>query len=133
MTLTLSALEKGHIFPATKFELDHDWVRDYIDAVGDEVSRELGIVPPMALAALSIRALLAQSGLPAGAIHVGQDLSFHRPVARGESLVASAEVTSRGERQGWVLMSIAMRIADSAALAMEGKATITFPLDEAEV
>ena len=109
-------------------------MRRYTDAVDDRAIQSVrAIVPPMALAALSIRALLEQSGLPQGAIHVAQELSFSRAVAIGEALVASAEITSRGERQGWVLMGVALTVEDAAnTRVMHGKATITFPVGGAE-
>jgi acyl dehydratase len=133
MPQTLAQLEKGHSFPPAPFTLTDHWVREYIAAVGDTAIESAGAVPPMALAALSIRCLLEQSGLPPGAIHVAQELVFRRPVAVDETLAASAEVASRGERQGWVLMGVALEVADEAGQSvMSGRATITFPLDEAK-
>jgi acyl dehydratase len=132
MSQTLAALEKGHAFPATPFTLTEDWVRDYIEAVDDNAIAT-GSVPPMALAALSIRALLEHSGLPPGAIHLAQELSFRRAVAIGEILAASADVTSRGERQGWVLMGVSLKVTDEGGEAvMDGRATISFPLAGAQ-
>jgi acyl dehydratase len=133
MPQTLAELEKGHSFPPIRFDLTADWVREYVASVEDNAISSAGAVPPMALAALSIRTLLEQSGLPPGAIHVAQELSFRRPVEVGETLAASAEVTSRGERQGWVLMGVALKVEDvEHGSVMDGKATITFPLDGAE-
>jgi acyl dehydratase len=133
MPQTLAELEKGHSFPPAPFALTDEWVNEYIAAVDDHAAQSAGAVPPMALAALSIRALLDQSGLPPGAIHVAQELSFGRPIAVGETLSASAEVTSRGERQGWILMGVALKVEDGSQITvMDGKATITFPLDPSE-
>ena len=73
------------------------------------------------------------AGLPEGAVHVAQELSFVRSVSPGEALTASARVLSRGERQGWVLMGVDLTVADdSGASVMNGRATLTFPM-EAEV
>ena len=129
MPETLASLEKGYRFPPASFDLSPDWVAEYISATEDTSAATLGeFVPPMALAALAIRALLSQSGLPPGAIHVAQDLAFARSVSVGEALTASAEVSSRGERAGWVLMSVGLRVEDgSGDPVMIGRATITFP------
>ena len=132
MPVSLAALPRGHRFPPTTFTLAPDWVRDYVAAVDDTaiVSMGDGLVPPMALAALSIRALLERAALPAGAVHLGQELSFHRPVSVGERLAARAAVISRGERQGWVLMGVELAVDDvSGEVVMEGRATVTFPSD----
>jgi acyl dehydratase len=128
----LATLEKGYKFEPTRLELTEGWVREYISAVEDgaigSIARDA--VPPMALAALSIRSLIDRSSLPEGSIHVGQELAFHRIVPLGETLSAQAEITSRGERQGWVLMAVAMTVVDERGEpVMNGRATITFPLE----
>ena len=134
MPSTLASFGKGHRFAPVHFELSQDWVRDYVVAVEDDaIAAMSGFVPPMSLAALSIRALLDEASLPPGSIHVGQELSFRRAVAVGETLTVQAEITSRGERQGWILMGVAMTVDDAAeSSVMEGRATITFPLEASD-
>lgn len=127
---TLASLEKGHEFPAMEFDLSPEWVRAYIAAVEDGAIGIMGAgaVPPMAIATLSIRALLERAGLPAGAVHAGQEMSFHRAVRTGERLTASARIVRRGERQGWVLMSVDMAVtAAGGGTVMTGRAMVTFP------
>lgn len=134
MALTLAALPKGHRFPPITFDLSPAWVRQYTQAVEDgAIGRIEGGVPPMAVAALSIRALLQSAGLPPGAVHLGQELSFHRALSSGERLSAAAEIASRGERQGWVLMGVDLAVTDASQRpVMSGRATVTFPLDGGE-
>jgi|SRR3990172_2300330 len=126
---TLAALEKGHEFPPTEFELSAEWVDAYVAAVEDKAIGSCGpdSVPPMAIAALSIRALLERAGLPPGAIHVGQEIAFHRAVGRGERLSVVARVVSRGERAGWVLMAVDLSVSAGRHEAMSGRAVVTFP------
>jgi len=128
---SLVSLEKGHEFPATEFELSAEWAGHYIAAVEDRAIEALGsdTVPPMAVAALSVRALLEASGLPPGAIHAGQDLGFRHAIRVGERLSASARIASRGERGGWVLMGIDMTVSRGAEEVMSGRALVTFPLE----
>lgn len=125
MPQTLAELDKGYRFPAASFELTAEWVEAYAAAIEAPGAG----VPPMALAALSIRALLEQSPLPPGSIHAGQELSFARAASVGEKLSTQAEVVSRGERQGWVLMSVNHSVSDATGSdIMQGRATITFPI-----
>jgi acyl dehydratase len=132
MTLSLAALEKGHEFPPVSFDLSPEWVGQYVSAVGDEAIAGVGsdAVPPMAVAALSIRALLEHASLPPGTIHVGQELSFERAVQVGERLSVTVRIVSRGERAGWVLMSVELRVGASGEAVMTGRATVTFPAVE---
>ncbi|MBI1886526.1 MAG: MaoC family dehydratase N-terminal domain-containing protein [Chloroflexi bacterium] len=128
--VSLSGLAKGYEFPPVPFELSRDWVEEYRAAVEDEATAEVGddVVPPMALVALAVRSLLEQAALPEGTIHLGQEVSFRRAVRVGEPLEAQARITSRGERQGWLLMGIELSVEDAAGWAvMHGRATITVP------
>jgi len=131
MRSSLASMEKGHEFAAVELELSPDWVREYVRSVEDGAIGHIdsNAVPPMAIAALSIRALLERAALPPGAIHLGQELAFHRPARQGERLTATARLISRGERQGWALIGVEMNVADAAATpVLSGRATLTFPL-----
>ena len=132
MSATLAALPRGHEFPPTSFTLSPEWVDDYVAAVGDAAIRDTGpgLVPPMAIAALSIRALIEASPLPPGTLHAGQEIAFHRGARVGEQLTVTASIVSRGERGGWVLMSVDLEISSPGEVVMTGRTTITFPLAE---
>ena len=131
---TLASVQKGHEFSTAEFELSPDWVSAYVTAVEDGAIASLGAdaVPPMAVAALAIRALLEGAGLPVGAIHVGQELSFRRAARVGERLAVTASVASRGERAGWVLMGVDITVSSGAGELMSGRAVVTFPTGEAQ-
>ena len=102
MPLNLEALSKGHEFPSVAFHLSSQWVREYAEAVEDGAIAGLGrdMVPPMAVAALSIRALLDSARLPTGAIHLGQEVAFFRPVGMGERLSAAGRDRQPGRTSG---------------------------------
>jgi acyl dehydratase len=128
---SLAELQKGHEFPPATFELTDAWADAYIAAVQDETVARVGadFVPPMAVAALSVRALLQHASLPPGSLHAGQELVFSSPVRRGDTLTATARIASRGERQGAVLMSIELDVDRGAEDIMTGRATIAFPAE----
>ena len=128
----LDTLAKGHELPPSAFELTPEWVREYVAAVQDEAIGLLGpeLAPPMAVAALAVRALLERAALPPGAVHIGQEIAFRRAARVGERLSASARVVSRGERQGWLLMGIDLSVSGEGGPVMEGRATLTMPVAE---
>jgi len=131
---TLAALEKGHELPPASFDLSEEWVDAYIASVEDEAIGVLdgGFVPPMAVAALAIRALLDQASLPPATLHAGQELAFTAPVRPGEALTVAARIASRGERAGWILMGVELGVARDGAAVMTGRATLSFPVAEGE-
>src|SRR3972149_4205538 len=85
MPLTLDVLPRGHEIAPTTFDLSPAWVDEYIAAVEDDAVRALGedLVPPMAIAALAIRALLDGTAVRPGAAPAGQEWRFLRPVHAG--------------------------------------------------
>lgn len=127
MPVSLADLPKGHEFAETRFALTPEWVREYRAAVEDE-SSDPSDAPPLSLATLSIRPLLGEAALPAGAIHVSQEISFSFDGQASDVVVAKARIASRGERAGWVLMAIELEVVDETGTPMmNGRATITFP------
>ncbi|MCI0784080.1 MAG: MaoC family dehydratase [Chloroflexi bacterium] len=129
---TLAALEKGHEFPPASFDLSEEWVDAYVAAVEDEAIGALdgGFVPPMAVTALAIRALLENASLPPGTLHIGQELAFTAPVRRGETLTVAARIASRGKRAGWALIAVELRVAGDDGTVMTGRVTLSFPAAE---
>jgi hypothetical protein len=128
----LADLPRGHELPAVCFRLGADDVRRYLDAVED-CSDAYGRgpegpawVPPLAVAALALRAILEQVELPAGTLHAGQEVEFRRPVAVGSSLHARARVAQRSEMRGAVISVVEFDVAEegSAASAVVGRATV---------
>lgn len=126
----LDVLPKGHQMPPSVFELSEEWVGEYVAAVEDAAIGPLdeGLVPPMAVAALAVCSLLEGAELPPGTIHLGQEISFPRPVRLGERLSASARVATRAERQGWILIGIELNVEEGEhGPVMEGRALLTTP------
>jgi acyl dehydratase len=126
----LDELPKGHRVPPFSFELSPEWVREYVAAVEDEaiVALDDGLVPPMATASLAVRSLLQGAELPPGAIHLGQEMTLSKPVRVGERLSVQAQIVSRGERQGWIVMGIDLNVADGdGGPVMQGRALLTMP------
>ena len=132
-------LPRGYELPAAHFRLGADDVRRYLEAVED-CSNAYGQgpegpawLPPLAVAALALRAILEQVELPAGALHAGQEVEFRHPVPVGASLCARARVAQRSEMRGAVISVIEFDVAEegSATLAVVGRATVIAPRGEA--
>ena len=81
-----------------------EWVGKYLEAVGDHLPHylELGLAPPLALAALALGALLERLALPPGAIHSLQEIQTRKAVGFGEEVSGVAHlgpVRQRGNLQ----------------------------------
>lgn len=131
----ISDLPRGHELPESGFRLTAGDVRRYLDAVEDR-SGAYGQgpegpswAPPLALAALALRAILEQVELSAGAVHAGQEVEFRRPVAVGAALRSRARVAQRSEMRGAVVSVIEFDVAEegSGATAAVGRATVMTP------
>ncbi len=112
MSTEIEALEKGHRFPAVSFTLDQETVAPYTAAVEDQALPRLAeaegkaLVPPMAVAAFALGALMEAMALPAGAVHASQEFRFLRPALVGERITASAWLAQRSQRTGWLALAV---------------------------
>ncbi len=126
----LDQLPRGHRFAPASFALAGDWVDAYLQAVEDATTPALApeTVPPLATLALAVRALLEQAHLPEGTLHLSQEMACHRAPRRGETVTAEAAIVSRGERQGWLLLSIELTVRDRQGdPVVSGRATLGVP------
>jgi len=136
---SLADLPRGHEIPVAGFRLDADDTRRYLEAVEDRTGAYgegpdgPAMVPPLAVAALALRAILAQVALPAGALHTGQEVDFRRPVPVGSLLRPRARVAQRSEMRGAVISVVEFDVAEEGSPdpAVVGRATVMMPPQEA--
>ena len=113
--------------------LDSTTVSRYVDAVGDESALPRALdggefAPPMAVAALTLRGVLADLAIPGGTVHAGQELDFKRAVKVGETLACRARLVQNSVRGEWRFMVIVLEAVDPEGRdVIEGKSTIIVP------
>ena len=85
MPVEYSKLASGTQISDRSYVVDQETVSAYVAAVGDrsELSsvNEPPMVPPMAVAALSLRGVIDDLAIPGGTLHVGQELEFKSSVS----------------------------------------------------
>ena len=126
--MDLAALEPGQTLCERDVALTEERVARYLRAVGDDaaVYAELGVAPPMAVAALAMAAAMEAVALPAGAVHTGQELAFTAPAPVGASVRCVASVGANSVRRGTRFLALDLRAAslpDGAPL-VEGRASL---------
>jgi len=135
----LADLPRGHELPVAGFRVLAEDVRRYLEAVEDH-SGAYGQgadgptwAPPLAVAALALRAILEQAELPAGALHAGQEVEFRHPIPVGASLRSRARVAQRSEMRGAIVSVIEFEVEEEGAPtpAVVGRATVMAPQGEA--
>lgn len=130
-------LTTSYEFPVTSFCLDRKMVKAYLDATEDNnrLYAEQQIIPPMAIAALSMAAMSTGLVLPPGTIHVSQELEFLDTVNINEILTSHARVNRKMERGKFNMLTIGINVLNQRkttvlagetsfilpAVAMEGK------------
>ena len=124
--------ETGKELDLGRWVVGREFVEDYLEAVEDSLSiyGQAGIVPPMALAARALGALLKELSLPPGTIHAGQELDCRREVILGESVSCNAKVSRPVRRGDWQFLSAEFTLYGSAHEALiTGKSTVLIPLE----
>ena len=112
--LTFEELETGREFPGSVFSLDKNRVEAYLAATGSSPDLFLvnNLVPPMAVAALSMGAMMDCLILPPGAIHVSQDVSFLHAVSIGEKLSGRSFVKRKIDRSRMRMLTIGITVSN---------------------
>ncbi len=133
MTVDYAGLTPGQEISNRACVLDSATVLRYVDAVGDKSTLPPAldggeIVPPMAVAALTLRGVLADLAIPGGTVHAGQELEFKRSVQVGDTLACRARLAQSSVRGEWRFMVISIEACDGGGReVMEGKSTIIVP------
>jgi acyl dehydratase len=128
--IDLKDLVPGYAFPPAPITIDAARAAAYLRATEGDGSlfEAAGSVPPMAVAALAMAAMGEAMALPAGTVHVSQEVTFHRPARIGEVLISRAMVTRRVARGKINLMNVGMNVADPSDLpVMTGETSFVLP------
>ena len=129
-------LKPGAQVSSKVYELEPNLVSDYVDAVQhedglleDAHGREL--VPPMAVAALSIRGAVEDLRIPGGTLHAGQEIRFNHAVAVGTLLSCVATLAQNSVRGDWRFLVVDCRVTGGDdSEVMTGKSTIMIPVGQ---
>ena len=132
MTVDYSTLAVGQEISNRLIRIDADTVTKYVAAVDDATARPGASgeakAPPMAVAALGLRGVLDDLGIPSGALHAGQELRFSGPVDVDSSLQFRATVARNSVRRTSRFVDIALSVVDEDEReVMSGTTTLIMP------
>ncbi|HEY50324.1 MAG TPA: MaoC family dehydratase [Dehalococcoidia bacterium] len=125
-------LKAGQEFPPAAFQVDSATVSDYLKAVEENsvIYRGTGIVPPMAVAALALKALINAISMPPGTIHVSQEFEFMATVNTQDILTGRARVSRVQERGKLHLMTVDIDVANQKQESvLAGKTGFILPVE----
>jgi len=126
-------LKVGDKFPVLSFTLEPDKVKDYIEAVEESSGyfaqwSQGEVAPPIACASLAVATLFKDMELPAGTVHLSQEITLTRPVRVGQTLLVRAVVIRNQVRRNLHIMTLQLKISDEGDdEVLEGKTGFIFP------
>ncbi len=121
-------LVEGYELPLATFELTLEAVSRYIDAVGELSTPPIRSVPPLAMAAYALKALLQSITLPPGTIHTSQETEFFKSVPPWSTISCHAKVVQKQVRARFRSLAVETSILDQAGeLVLRGKTTLILP------
>ncbi len=129
MSVDYSQLSPGQTVSSQAFLLDAATISRYVKAVEDRSPiANSEYVPPMAVAALSVRSVVNDLQIPGGTLHLGQEIEFFEAVRIGESINCSAELAQNSLRGGSRILVVGLSVTTGdGQTVMSGKATIAVP------
>ena len=142
MPVNYSELAPGDEISSRTLILDEDSVDRYAAAVADpnvvHNADGMRMVPPMAIAALSLGGVINDLEIPDGTVHASQELVFPRAVPVGSKLECTAKLAQNSIRGEWRFMVVDLRVTNKVvggvagegdAKVMTGRSTIMLPAD----
>jgi len=105
--------------------------RQYLTAVGDSQQAyfEHRLIPPLALTAYALGALLDRLALAPGAIHSLQEIAAVRPVGFGDQITGVARLERPRQRGGQEFTTASYVLTDSGGAPVQtGKTTVLAPV-----
>jgi acyl dehydratase len=128
---TLADLPAGHSFPPITFTVDAEKSRAYRAATGDTLPLydAANAVPPLAVAALALGALMEVIDLPDGTLHGNEALQAHAVVPVGATLSCTPTITRNATRQGMVFTTFEFVVENDGAPAITARATVLYPAE----
>lgn len=127
MTLT-----RGQPLPPFTLQIDQAEVEAYLDATGEPAERWRGLVPPLAIGALALGALLDEIAPPPGLVHTNQEFDFTAAVPVGAMLRGQFTVDQRAIRRGTMFTTFGVTILEGGRTAVTGSATVVLAIGEGE-
>ena len=117
-------LEVGYEFPSIGYELTPLIISKYEEAV-EAYSPMADIVPPLAIAAYTMKAISQSFTLQPGVVHASQELEFFKPVAIGSRIDCHAQIIQKTNRDKLTMMVIGFNTFDQdKEKVLSGKATV---------
>jgi N-terminal half of MaoC dehydratase len=130
VAVPLTDLSAGHVFPEVSFVIDAATVSAYRDAVADDqpaYASTGNAVPPLAVVALALGALLKETELPPGSLHASESVAAQRVVHAGERVVCRSTLTQRSLRAGFVVSVLDTALSVDGEVALTARATVLSP------
>jgi hypothetical protein len=126
-TISYEDLIPGYKFPPANYELSASLISKYlkaVDSAGD------GFVPPLAITACAIAAMMGSFSLPSGitVIHASQELEFFKLVPIGTTIDCHIGVTQKITRGKMGMLILEFEVLDKGKEKVQsGRATIALP------
>jgi acyl dehydratase len=120
----------GFEFPKQSYTFDASMAATYIEAVkeSNDLYLKEGLVPPMEVTAYAMASLSRSIALPAGTIHVTQELDFMALVKVGDTITCSSKVSRKVDRSGMHIMTTDIEVINQNQVkVLAGKVGFILP------
>jgi hypothetical protein len=115
------------VLPAITLTVTREDALRYLAATGEDDAHWPGIVPPLALGALALAALMEEMPLAAGVFHSGQVFEFLESVPFDSTLDLHIAVERRAERAGAIYTTVGLELRLEDRMVCRGRATVVLP------
>jgi len=128
----LDQVDNGYCFPVIQTMIGKDILENYARVMNSNIrfSRNSApIVPPAAIASITIGELLSSINLPPGSIHMSEEIISRSELEVGKKINVEVVLKNKSVREGYMLISLVFNIKNEANtnIIIEAKTVLMIP------
>jgi hypothetical protein len=127
LTTDFMSVKTGDVLPVLTVTVTREGALRYLASTGEDDAHWPGIVPPLAIGALGLAALMEEMPLPAGVFHSSQEFEFLGAVPFDSEIELLIAVERRAERAGAIYTTVGLELRFEEEMVCRGHATVVLP------
>ena len=132
----LDQVDNGYCFPVIQTMIGKDILENYARVMNSNIrfsSNSAPIVPPAAIASITIGELLSRIDLPPGSIHMSEEIMSRSELEVDKKINVEVVLKNKSVREGYMLVSLVFNVKSETSTnnIIEAKTVLMIPEESA--
>ena len=132
----LDQVDNGYCFPVIQTIIEKDVLEHYASVMNSNIrlsENSAPIVPPAAIASITIEELLSRIDLPPGSIHMSEEIMSRSELEVDKKINVEVVLKNKSVREGYMLVSLVFNVKSETSTnnIIEAKTVLMIPEESA--